>query len=133
MDQDSPATDESTQASGPPPPTEQAPGPAGGQYAPQGQTAYGYQPAPPAPYTPPAAPPEPAPPAPYIPPAAPAEPQTAPEKTGGRGRRVGGIILIALGVIFLAQYYFPGFDMGVLVAVLLIVIGGLLVFRGGKS
>lgn len=87
-------------------------------YPPPTAGAYGYQP--------PALPPLPA-------PEPPTPDESAGEKGTGRGRQIGGIILIALGAIFLAQYYLPGFDVAVVVAVVLILVGILLVFRGRKS
>jgi len=46
-----------------------------------------------------------------------------------RGGLLGGIILILLGLIFLAQQFYPGIDIGRLWPVILIIIGVSIIFR----
>lgn len=50
-----------------------------------------------------------------------------------RSRNIVGIILIILGVLFLGRQLFSWLDMKVILPLAFIVIGGLIIFRGGRS
>jgi phage shock protein C len=56
-------------------------------------------------------------------------PSWEPHRRRGGGGLVGGIILIVLGLIFLAQQFIPGVDIGRLWPVILIIIGIGVIFR----
>jgi phage shock protein C len=61
---------------------------------------------------------------------------TSPAKQRQKGSLIGGLVLITLGILFLADEFFPNFDFGDLWPVIIIVIGvGLLInaFTGKKQ
>ena len=55
------------------------------------------------------------------------DPIKMPVKSGNQGGLIGGIILISLGLIFLANKFIPNVDFGDLWPLLLVVLGGVLI------
>lgn len=84
-------------------------------------------------------PPEPGPPLPPPPPQQqysqpePPQPGRDQEQSGARrGGTVAGIVLIVLGLLFLANQFIPGFDIGKLWPLILVAIGIAIIFRAGR-
>lgn len=82
--------------------------------------------APPSPVQQPLLPPPPLPPPPL-------PPRRADTDDAHRGRRIGGIVLIVLGLLFYAQYFLPALSWATLWPAILIVLGIYILLKGRRS
>jgi len=62
-----------------------------------------------------------------------ATPQQQEKKSNKEGGLMGGLILITLGILFLLPTFIPRLDFGDLWPVLLIVIGGVIIYKHTKK